>query len=208
MDPTVTRSKARAALETRIAAEEQEAVLARAAAFRQAQAAAQTRDAAAKARDAEAQARDAAEQLARDAAQRELIVLQLRADLERLESDGSDHSDPGELPAAHAFPGALAATASGALAGDGDELPDASAPPAMLAALTAAAIHTAPDMHICSRCFTESEAVTLFCAGCRQAYYCDATCQRTDWRAHRSWCLANRLGVGESGSSSATSGTA
>jgi hypothetical protein len=30
----------------------------------------------------------------------------------------------------------------------------------------------------------------LKCTGCNRIYYCDAVCQKADWKRHRSECLA------------------
>ncbi|KAJ7638216.1 hypothetical protein FB45DRAFT_1054571 [Roridomyces roridus] len=48
------------------------------------------------------------------------------------------------------------------------------------------------QMHCCSSC-NKPSAVLKRCAGCQMARYCNDTCQKKDWKAHRDICRASRV---------------
>ncbi len=43
-------------------------------------------------------------------------------------------------------------------------------------------------VHACSCCYKSVIATTMFCGGCRVATYCNAACQRDDWKRHKADC--------------------
>ena len=60
--------------------------------------------------------------------------------------------------------------------------------PAAAGAAAAAAAEAGPaaTTHVCAACGAAD--ATLRCGGCRAARYCDAECQKRDWRAHKAAC--------------------
>ena len=57
------------------------------------------------------------------------------------------------------------------------------------------------DPKLCFKCKEGSTKVPLKkCGACKMVYYCSEACQRTDWKAHKTWCsLLSQLGKGASG---------
>ncbi|KAK6246152.1 hypothetical protein SCA6_009242 [Theobroma cacao] len=50
-------------------------------------------------------------------------------------------------------------------------------------------IPTCSDLPVCQRCFKSGRAL-LKCASCNMVWYCDAECQRLDWKLHKLECRA------------------
>ena len=81
--------------------------------------------------------------------------------------------------AADAMP-AAAPAAEPAAAPDGEPgLPAETASASASASASAAPI-------VCAAC--GAAGARLKCGGCRRAHYCDAACQKRDWRAHKAAC--------------------
>merc|ERR1719201_1656614 len=61
----------------------------------------------------------------------------------------------------------------------------------------------------CNSCGKEAHALPdgrrmLCCSRCKSAHYCSQECQRSDWKSHKSDCLATKSAVNSSGGSSSS----